>query len=191
AHYLEKEIRRAMTPTGPVAIALPVDPAASQPTVAAPGSNVTQRPLAGPVIPLNAANEPSESEELAGANGARQSLADAVASRVLIRGEALPVPAGRADDYAWPRRVPMPVGADPVVATTTLPMTPMVAERPQPPRAAAVASAQHPNTPSATRPRAPRSSGQMQAQRDAQAAQREAQYRRSQQPPPFFFFFPR
>ncbi len=54
---------------------------------------------------------------------------------MLVRGEALPIPAGRADDYVWPRRVPLPVGADPVVATTTLPMTPMVAERPAGPRA--------------------------------------------------------
>jgi hypothetical protein len=38
-------------------------------------------------------------------------------------------PAGRADDFSWPRRNVAPVGADPVVATTDLPMTPMVAER--------------------------------------------------------------
>jgi hypothetical protein len=38
-------------------------------------------------------------------------------------------PAGRADDFAWPRRTVPPVGADPVVATADLPMTPMVAER--------------------------------------------------------------
>jgi hypothetical protein len=195
AHYLEKEIRRAMTPSGPVAIPIPVDPAASQPIVAAPGSSATPRPLAGPVIPLNASSEPADSEELAGASGARQSLTDAVASRVLIRGEALPVPAGRADDYVWPRRVPLPVGADPVVATTTLPMTPMVAERPASARAASVAAAQ-PGT--ARPPRAPRPPGAVvpgqmtaQAQAQAQAAQREAQNRRVQQQSPFFFFFAR
>jgi hypothetical protein len=38
-------------------------------------------------------------------------------------------PAGRADDFSWPRRNVAPVGADPVVATTELPMTPMVADR--------------------------------------------------------------
>jgi hypothetical protein len=195
AHYLEKEIRRAMTPSGPVAIPIPVDPAASQPTVTAPGSNVIQRPLAGPVIPLNASGEPSDSEELAGASGARQSLTDAVASRVLIRGEALPIPAGRADDYVWPRRVPLPVGADPVVAATTLPMTPMVAERPAGARGTSVAAAQ-PGTvrpPRAPRPPGAIAPGQMtaQAQAQAQAAQRDAQIRRAQQQSPFFFFFAR
>jgi len=182
AHYLEKEIRRAMTPTGPVAIPLPVDPTAEQPVVATPGSSATPRPLAGPVIPLNGTGEPPDSEELAGATGARQSLADAVASRVLIRGEALPIPAGRADDYVWPRRVPMPLGADPVVATTTLPMTPMIAERPKPPQAA-VASAQ------ASAPARPRASRPSHPSAQALAAQREAQYRRAQQQSPFFFFF--
>ena len=29
---------------------------------------------------------------------------DAQAARLLIKGEALPAPAGRADDFAWPRR---------------------------------------------------------------------------------------
>jgi hypothetical protein len=195
AHYLEKEIRRAMTPSGPVAIPIPVDPAASLPVVAAPGSSATPRPLAGPVIPLNASSEPSDSEELAGASGARQSLTDAVASRVLIRGEALPIPAGRADDYVWPRRVPLPLGVDPVVATTTLPMTPMVAERPAGARATSVAAAQ-PGTarpPRALRPPGAVVPGQMtaQAQAQAQAAQREAQNRRVQQQSPFFFFVAR
>ncbi len=46
-----------------------------------------------------------------------------------MKGEPIPAPAGRADDFAWPRRDVAPVGSDPVVATTDLPMTPMVAER--------------------------------------------------------------
>jgi len=60
---------------------------------------------------------------------------------VLINGEAIPVPAGRADDFAWPRRAVAPVGADPVVATTDLPMTPMVAERAAAPGSATAAGA--------------------------------------------------
>ena len=51
------------------------------------------------------------------------------AAKVLVQGEAMPSPAGRADDFAWPRRSVAEVGSDPVVATTELPMTPMVAER--------------------------------------------------------------
>ncbi len=56
-------------------------------------------------------------------------MADAVAAKVLVKGEAMASPAGRADDFSWPRRNVAPVGADPVVATTELPMTPMVADR--------------------------------------------------------------
>jgi len=41
---------------------------------------------------------------LLGAPGSRQVAIDAQAARLLIRGEALPAPAGRADDFAWPRR---------------------------------------------------------------------------------------
>jgi hypothetical protein len=41
---------------------------------------------------------------------------------VLVNGQALSPPAGRADDFKWPRRVIAPVGADPVVATTTEPI---------------------------------------------------------------------
>ena len=201
AHYVDKEIRRAMTPAGPIAIALPVDPAASQPatTAPAPGAPVA-RPLAGPVIPLNATAEAADNEELAGATGARQSLADAVATRILVRGEALPVPAGRADDYVWPRRAPAPLGADPVVATTTLPMTPMLAERTPGVRpASAVATAAAVVRPQ--QPRAPRPPGAVGGQQPqmgyAQSlqAQREAAFRRGPGPPgppsPFFFFFNR
>jgi hypothetical protein len=189
AHYLDKEIRRAMTPTGPVAIPIPVDPAAAQPTIGAapaPGA-ATPRPLAGPVIPLNASNDVSDSDELAGATGARQSLSDAAASRVLVRGEPMPAPAGRADDFAWPRRAPAPVGADPVVANTTLPMTPMVAERPPAPKA--VVAAAPPVVRQARAPRPPGAIGPPGAQAQAQA-QRDAQYRRGP-PAPFFFFFNR
>ncbi len=48
-----------------------------------------------------------------------------MAAKVLVKGEAVRAPAGRADDFAWPRRDVAPTGSDPVVATTDLPMTPM------------------------------------------------------------------
>jgi hypothetical protein len=180
AHFVERELRRAMTPTGPVAIALPVEPNAGQPqgTSSSAVGVATPRPLAGPVIPLNATGERSDADELAGAGGARQSLTDAAASRVLVRGEILPIPAGRADDFTWPRRAPLPLGADPVVATTTLPMTPMVAERPQVASAAAAPVRVRQAARGALRP--PGAIGQ------AAPVQREV---RRQSPSPFFFFF--
>ena len=102
------------------------------------------RPLAGPAVPL-ISEVSGESDELLGGN-ARPAVTDAVATKVLVKGEAMPAPAGRADDFAWPRRAVAPVGADPVVATTDLPMTPMVAER----------GAAPPRRPPQQRPRPPR-----------------------------------
>src|SRR5262249_55027714 len=83
--------------------------------------------LSGPTVPL-IAERGGESDELLGGN-ARQPATDAMVTKVLVRGEAVRAPAGRADDFAWPRRSVAPVGADPVVATTDLPMTPMLTER--------------------------------------------------------------
>ena len=79
------------------------------------------------LVPL-IAERGSETEDLLGGS-ARQPTTDAMATKVLVRGEPIPAPAGRADDFAWPRRDIAPVGSDPVVATTDLPMTPMVADR--------------------------------------------------------------
>ena len=92
-------------------------------------------------------------------------------------------PAGRADDFSWPRRAPAPVGADPVVATTTLPMTPMLASSgaaqqkdatPAPAAAAAAAAA--------ARARAQQAAARQRA-RVAQSPYRQQS--------PFFFFFGR
>ena len=127
ALYVEREIRRALTPKGRVAVPLPREPLLQPPVASLSRGGGTPRPLAGPVIPLNASVEPSKSEELLGAATPKQTVADAVANRVLVNGDPMPAPAGRADDFAWPRRAPAPVGADPVVAMTNLPMTPMVA----------------------------------------------------------------
>lgn len=186
AHYVEKEIRRAMTPSGPIAIPLPVEPNAGEPgkaaTAAPAPDNATPRPLAGPVLPLNAATEATETDELAGAASPQQSLTDALASRVLVKGEIMPVPAGRADDFAWPRRAPAPLDTDPVVARTSLPMTPMLTERAGTAKTAAAAP-----TPAQLR--------QLRNARTAAAVQQQQRDGRrqwqQQQQQPFFFFFHR
>jgi hypothetical protein len=43
-------------------------------------------------------------DQLLGGPGTRPAGVDALAARTLVKGEALAPPAGRADDYAWPRR---------------------------------------------------------------------------------------
>ncbi len=185
AHYVDKEIRRAMTPSGPIAIPIPVEPGSDE-GKAAPGpapDNSVARPLAGPVMPLNAtgADLVSGSTELAGGSAARQTIDDEVASRVLAKGEAMPIPAGRADDFAWPRRAPAPLDADPVVARTTLPMTPMQAERPGVEKVAAAT----PDKPQQQRLRVSRATVERREARRVE--QREQQQPRS----PFFFLFQR
>jgi uncharacterized protein len=111
----------------PVAIAIPEEPKVDAAARAGQASGSRARPLSGPTVPL-IAERGGESEELLGGN-ARQPATDALVTKVLVKGEAVRAPAGRADDFTWPRRGVAPVGSDPVVATTDLPMTPMVAER--------------------------------------------------------------
>jgi uncharacterized protein len=126
AHYVQREVQRWLsTRAAPVAVSVPEEPkveAAAAAAASRPGSHA--RPLAGPAVPL-IAERGSETDDLLGGN-ARRPTSDATAAKVLVQGEPISAPAGRADDFAWPRREVAPVGEDPVVATTDLPMTPMV-----------------------------------------------------------------
>jgi len=94
AHYVEREIRRYMANRAPVA--LPMGPLAPVP----PTAKSTVRPLAGPVVPLTVTTE--NSDQLAGAAVPQPGHGDAVASQVLVRGDAIRPPSGRADDFTWP-----------------------------------------------------------------------------------------
>lgn len=99
AHYVEREIRRLLaTRSGPIAL-----PSESF----SPDSNIRPgeagpRPLMGPVIPLVASSVGTD--ELLGGVGTRPASVDALAARTLVKGEPLAAPAGRADDFSWPRR---------------------------------------------------------------------------------------
>jgi hypothetical protein len=128
AHYVEREVQRWLsTRAAPVAVSIPEEPKVEAPAAAASKPGPRARPLTGPAVPL-VAERGSETDDLLGGS-ARQLPNDAMAAKVLVRGEPIPAPAGRADDFAWPRRDVAPVGSDPVVATTDLPMTPMVVDR--------------------------------------------------------------
>jgi len=99
AHYVEREIGRLLaTRTSPVA--LPSEPATPDAN-AVPGQPAP-RPLAGPILPLVASSV--SADQLLGGPGTRPAAVDALAARTLVKGEALSPPAGRADDFAWPRR---------------------------------------------------------------------------------------
>jgi hypothetical protein len=54
---------------------------------------------------------------------------------VLVKGDAIQAPAGRSDDFKWPRRGIAPFGTDPAVATTS---DPIVVEKPALPPVATV-----------------------------------------------------
>ncbi|MBR1225465.1 MULTISPECIES: SGNH family hydrolase [unclassified Bradyrhizobium] len=99
AHYVEREVTRLLASrSGP--IALPVEPATPDAN-AVPGQPAP-RPLAGPILPLVASSVGTD--QLLGGPGTRPAAVDALAARTLVKGEPLAAPAGRADDFAWPRR---------------------------------------------------------------------------------------
>ncbi|WP_339035557.1 SGNH family hydrolase [Bradyrhizobium symbiodeficiens] len=116
AHYVEREITRLLAGrSGP--IALPSEPATPD-TSAEPGKPAP-RPLAGPIVPLVAAS--ISTDQLLGGPGSRPAAVDALAAKTMVKGEPLAAPAGRADDYAWPRREvgrEQAKGDTPVAATT-------------------------------------------------------------------------
>ena len=122
-YYVEREIERLIASRGtPVALPAPepTPQAPAKPGVPAP------RPVAGPVMPLTAAT--AASEDLAGSGPARANAADPVATRVLVRGEAVQTATGRADDFSWPR-----AGGDDssiIPATVTPAAAPPRAQRP-------------------------------------------------------------
>jgi hypothetical protein len=95
AHYIEREIRRYMNNRA-VPVALPTGPIGP-----APEAKSAVRPLAGPVLPLTIV--PGNSDELAGGSDTRPVHSDAIAASVLVKGDPVPAPAGRADDFTWPR----------------------------------------------------------------------------------------
>src|SRR5712664_1059848 len=99
AHYVEREITRLLAARS-APIALPTEPATPDAN-ALPGQPAP-RPLAGPILPLVASSVGTD--QLLGGPGARPVALDALAARTLVKGEALAPPAGRADDYVWPRR---------------------------------------------------------------------------------------
>lgn len=116
AHYVEREITRLLAGrSGP--IALPSEPATPD-TSAEPGKPAP-RPLAGPIVPLVAAS--ITTDQLLGGPGSRPAAVDALAAKTMVKGEPLAAPAGRADDYAWPRREvgrEQAKGDTPMAATT-------------------------------------------------------------------------
>jgi uncharacterized protein len=118
ASYVDRELRRVMS-THIAPVALPAPEAAPK------GGTVGARPEVGPVVPLSA-NE-AESGDLVGAGGhSNPALSDPTAAKVLSRGDPLPAPAGRADDFSWPRPS---ASAAPEIAPQPAALTPAPASK--------------------------------------------------------------
>jgi hypothetical protein len=115
AHYVEREVTRLLAArSGP--IALPIEPAT--PDASAVPGQPAPRPLAGPILPLVASSVGTD--QLLGGPGSRPAAVDALAARTLVKGEPLAPPAGRADDFAWPRRE---IGREPAKGDTPVAAT--------------------------------------------------------------------
>jgi hypothetical protein len=97
ARYVEQELSRYMSNRVPVA--LPSGSFEAAPSDAKP----TERPLMGPVIPLTSTPKDKDkgSDSLLGAPGSSPTLGDAIATKVLAKGETIAAPAGRADNFTW------------------------------------------------------------------------------------------
>jgi len=110
AHYVEREITRLLASRS-APITLPSEPATPDAN-ALPGQPAP-RPLAGPILPLVASSVGTD--QLLGGPGSRPAAVDALVARTLVKGEPLAPPAGRADDFVWPRRE---VGREPAKGET-------------------------------------------------------------------------
>ena len=132
AHYVERELRRYMSNRVPVALPSgPVGPLPAEP-------KSTVRPVAGPVVPLTVT--PGNSEELLGGAGSQPMHSDAAAARVLVKGEPVPAPPGRADDFVWPqggdRKSVPPVASAPAAPASDVAPAASPVARTEPPAAA-------------------------------------------------------
>jgi len=115
ASYVDRELRRMMS-THVAPVALPAPEAAPK------AGTAGARPDVGPVVPLSA--KEAESGDLVGAGGhSNPALSDPTAAKVLSRGDPLPAPVGRADDFSWPRPGPA-ANAAPEIAPQPAALTP-------------------------------------------------------------------
>src|SRR5262249_38963029 len=96
ASYVDRELRRVM-PSYVAPVALP----GSEPTPKSGPARAS--PDVGPVLPLTSSAGGHASELLGGKDQSTRTTSDSIAAKVLSRGETSKAPAGRADDFSWPR----------------------------------------------------------------------------------------
>ncbi len=94
ANYVGRELRRVML-SSVAPVALP------GPEATPKSGKAVDRPDVGPILPLTASDGDHGGELLGGPP--TPTISDPIAAKVFSRGETLAVPAGRADDFSWPR----------------------------------------------------------------------------------------
>ena len=119
ASYVDRELRRVM-PSSVAPVALP------GPETTPKSGSASARPDVGPVLPLATGGGERGGELLGAKDHPTQTTSDPIATKVLSRGETLAAPAGRADDFSWPRSVSDPsarpeVSPEPVAAAPGTP----------------------------------------------------------------------
>jgi uncharacterized protein len=97
ANYVDRELQRVM----PNSVAAPA--ALPGPETPPKSGSAGARPDVGPVLPLTASGSDHGNALLGGTDRSKQTTPDPIAAKVLSRGETLAAPAGRADDFSWPR----------------------------------------------------------------------------------------
>jgi hypothetical protein len=98
AEYVVQDLHRVMNNhLAPIALPMPEDTPKS--------GTAGPRPAIGPVIPLSASVAVNtDGNNLLGDGGRTQPAdPDPVATRVLVHGDPIAAPSGRADDFSWPR----------------------------------------------------------------------------------------
>ncbi|HEY0330153.1 MAG TPA: SGNH family hydrolase [Rhodopseudomonas sp.] len=161
AHYVEREITRLLAGRS-APITLPSEPAT--PDASAQPGLPPPRPLAGPIVPLVASSV--STDQLLGGPGTRPAPVDALAAKTLVKGEPLAAPAGRADDFVWPRRevgLEQAKGDSPVASAApegaaASPATPPKPKKPRPAISNSSAPSASPSSPAVSAASPPSSS---------------------------------
>jgi uncharacterized protein len=127
ASYVDRELRRLM-PSSVAPVALP------GPETTPKSGSAGSRPDVGPVLPLTSSGGEHGADLLGAGNHSKQTTSDPIAAKVLSRGETLAAPAGRADDFSWPRpgsdaNAGLEVSTEPVAMTPDTPEKPSIAAK--------------------------------------------------------------
>src|SRR4029077_10854637 len=122
ASYVDRELRRLM-PSSVAPVALPGPETTPKSGAAGARPDVGAGADVGPVLPLTSRGDDHGGALLGAGDHLKQTTSDPIAAKVLSRGETLAAPAGRADDFSWPRP-----GSD--ASTEPVAVTPDTPEKP-------------------------------------------------------------